>query len=468
MFPSSINNRLWLSYLLILIFVLLIAFVGIAVAFRNSPMLYRQEFYRISLVNGFLRERLAFVGSEGWDAIIRLFLEDVQIFNVDIAIVDGRGKLGYATASDVFYDLPWLRDISSIIRNERLDQIFQFKTSSNNWFYQVSRINQNYYLVTSTLRPTISISSVFQDELMKPLIQAGAIAFVLSFILAWFIARWITQPLHNIATSANQIADGNYLKVPIVGPLEVRQLATAINDMVTKVQDSIQSQKDFVANVSHEFKTPLTSIRGFSQAIYDGAIIERADEKRAAEIILGESERLNDLVNDLLILAKLDAGMVPMDKTLVDLNQLIENITERLKFQIDAAKIKLETDLQEPMSAFLDAERISQVLYNLIENAIKYSTQGKIVKISTCDKDGFLEISVTDSGPGIPEADQARIFERFYQIDESREGGQRRGVGLGLSIAYQIVAAHNGSLKVQSEPGYGSTFMVKLPKVHEQ
>ncbi len=153
--------------------------------------------------------------------------------------------------------------------------------------------------------------------------------------------------------------------------------------MATKVQDSMQSQKDFVANVSHEFKTPLTSIQGFAQALYDGAIDKTNDRKRAAEIILGETERLNILVNDLLTLAKLDAGTIVMAKSPVDLNQLIRNILEKFQFQINSADINVVKKLSDPMVVSMDAEKISQVINNLVDNAIKFSPQGGEISIFT-------------------------------------------------------------------------------------
>jgi signal transduction histidine kinase len=468
MFSSSINNRLWLTYLVIVLFVILIAFSGIVVAFRDSPMLYRQVFYRISLVNGFLRERLALVPDTEWESFIGLFLNEVKVTDVNVAILDNRGDVAYSSGTNDIASFPGLNNPSGIIE-QSVDRIILYKDKNRKtWFYQVSEINTNYFLVTSVLRPEISISSVFQDELMTPLIRAGIIALILAFILGWFIARWITRPLQKISISAGLIGEGNYVKVPIEGPLEVRQLGKVINDMVIRVQESIQSQKDFVANVSHEFKTPLTSIQGFAQALYDGAIDKKSDKKRAAEIILDETERLNFLVNDLLTLAKLDAGTIIMEKEPADVNQLIRNILEKFQFQITSAGINVDKKLTEPMIVPMDAERISQVLNNLIDNAIKFSPKGRIITISTNKEGNDAVFSITDSGPGIAEKDQKRIFERFYQTDKSRKGGQGRGVGLGLSIAKQIVIAHKGSISVKGGLGRGSTFMVKLPLDHGQ
>jgi signal transduction histidine kinase len=294
------------------------------------------------------------------------------------------------------------------------------------------------------------------------------IALIISFIIGWVIAQWITLPLEKISAAAGQIADGNYVTVPIEGPSEVRQLASTMNDMVMKVEDSMQSQQDFVANVSHEFKTPLTSIRGFAQALSDDAISIKKERKKAADIILGETERLNHLVNDLLLLARLDAGTMEIDKSKTDLNQLIKNTLERFQYQISNKHLSVKSETTDKLEIWMDGEKISQVLNNLIDNAIKFSTEGSDFEISSTQEGGWAWIKIRDSGPGISVKDQKRIFERFFQVDESRRGGPGRGVGLGLAIAKQIVQAHGGDIEVKSKAGEGSTFMVKLPLTHDR
>lgn len=463
MSSSSISNRLWLTYLLIVIFVLLIAFAGIVVAFRKSPLLYRQVFYRISLVNSFLKERLAFVLDTEWAPFIRLFLDEVKILDVRIAILDNQGAVLFLSEGTKIDELPIISNPEKLTERSK-DRILTYQDlQKKDWFYQISQIDNHYYLLTAEIRPDISIGGLFQDELMQPLFRAGVFALIISFVLGWFIARWITRPLEKISISAEKIADGNYVTVPVEGPSEVQQLAQVINDMVTKVQDSMHSQQDFVANVSHEFKTPLTSIQGFAQALYDEAITAKSERKKAANIILEESERLNHLVNDLLLLAKLDAGTMSIDKSRMDLNQLIRNTLEKFQFQINSSKIKLNADLNGELLVKIDGEKIGQVLNNLMDNAIKFSPSGAEILISTWKEKDWVGFNISDSGPGISTDDQKRIFERFFQIDKSRKGGPGRGVGLGLSIAYQIIMAHGGKIKVESQLGSGSTFMVKLP-----
>jgi signal transduction histidine kinase len=459
---SSISNRLWLTYLVIVVLVLMVAFAGIVIAFQRSPILYRQVFYRISLVNGFLTERLTLVYPGEWKPFIRLFLNEVNITDVNVAILDRNGVFILTSEGTEQSDLPTVAN-PDVFSEKSRDKILTHRDHAKRyWFYQVSRIDNDHYLLTAAQRPDTSISVLLQDELMKPLFRAGIIALVISFFTGWLIARWITRPLEKISAAAGQIAGGKYVAVPIEGPEEVRQLAGSFNEMIGKVEDSLQSQKDFVANVSHEFKTPLTSIQGFAQAISDDVITGKRETKKAAGIIQNETARLNQLVNDLLLLARLDAGTMAIQKSDADISQIAENTLERLKFLIQGKKLKVKKAL-ESLVIYADSEKISQVITNLLDNAIKFSPEGtEIGLLLRQDKDKAV-IEISDSGPGITMADQKRIFERFFQVDKSRKGGLGRGVGLGLAIARQIVLAHDGDIKVISQPGEGSTFLVMLP-----
>jgi signal transduction histidine kinase len=465
---SSISNRLWLTYLFIILLVLIIAFAGIVVAFQRSPILYRQVFYRISLVNGFLTERLTLVYRGEWEPFIQLFLNEVKISDIKIAVLNTQGEIVLLARGTELEDIPELSNPASVVEKSH-ERILTYRDENKKyWFYQISRIDENHFLLTLSERPEIAITVLFQDELLRPLFRAGMIALVFSFIIGWFIARWITLPLEKITTTTKQIAEGNYVTVPLEGPSEVRQLASTMNDMVLKVENSIQSQNDFVANVSHEFKTPLTSIQGFAQALSEDAINTKKERKKAADIILGETQRLNRLVNDLLLLARLDAGTMGIEKTKTDLSLLINNTLERFQFQIRNKNLSVKKEVSDTLEISLDGEKISQVLNNLIDNAIKFSPDGSEFGVSTTRGDGWALIKIRDSGPGISKKDQKRIFERFFQIDESRKGGPGRGSGLGLAIARQIVQAHGGDIEVNSQPGEGSTFMVKLPLTYDR
>lgn len=460
----SINTRLWLTYSLLIFLILIVALAGILFAFEKSPLLYRQIFLRIDLVSNLLSGRLSLALETNWNPTIQSFFVEAEVLDVQVAILDGDGNVVLIGNEDKNFH-PQSIDNPADLSKESLEHILVYQDENrNDWFYQVRQINQDYYLLATATRPDIPLSAILQDELVKPMIRTGFYALIVAFFLSWFIAKWITRPLKMISESAQNIAVGKYEAVPIEGPLEVQQLSMVINDMSQKVENSLQSQREFVANVSHEFKTPLTSIQGFSQAIQDGTVHTKKDITHAASVIINETDRLNLLVNDLLMLAKLDAGTMIMTKVDIDLNDILQNVIDHFFFELEKSGINLRTGFS-PQTIHLKADgtRLAQVFTNLLDNAIKFSNPGSDVEVSTEIEDSFAFVTIKDNGIGISERSLKRIFERFFQVEKSRSRGKGYSVGLGLAIANQIVKAHGGEILVQSKVGVGSTFMVKLP-----
>jgi signal transduction histidine kinase len=278
------------------------------------------------------------------------------------------------------------------------------------------------------------------------------------------MSRWVSAPLSRISQEAQQVVAGEAHPIPLEGPREVRHLARAFNEMTAQVQQSQQSQRDFVANVSHELKTPLTSIQGFAQAILDGTVRSPEELANAAGVIDSEAGRMHRLVLDLLALARMDAGTAAFVMAPVDMNALLEAVGRKFAPLAEAAGIDLRVEPGVLTNRVVgDADRLMQVLSNLVDNAIKFTPEGGLVTLSSEEGENWIRIHIVDSGTGIADADQQRIFERFYQVDKARPGGTGRGVGLGLAISRQIMLAHAGDITLTSEPGEGSHFVVKLP-----
>jgi len=464
---SSINNRLWLTYVLLIGFVLAAAFAGIVVAFRNSPLLYWKEFVRLNYVTDSLANRLNYYSESKWSGSIKSFLGERELPDVRVIIVDDVGYPTVDSGGSQKAEFPRIKPSEAFVRSEGNIRVFRDQ-GTQYWFYQIRPINDSYFLIAAVPRPSIQIRTIFQDELLKPLFRVGLIALAFAFLISWFIARWITRPLKNISNSAKQLALGDFPPITLEGPSEVQQLASVINEMDMKVRKSLQSQKEFAANVSHEFKTPLTSIRGFAQAIIDGAVETETDKQHAAQIIIDETGRLDFLVNDLLMLARLDAGTMILKKSKLEVNQVIENVLEKFKFRIGKKSITIKKKYDEQSLVYIDGERMAQVFTNLLDNAIKFTQVGGQIEITSQIEKGFVRVSIMDTGIGIAKEDVGRIFNRFYQVDKSRYRGNDKGVGLGLSIARQIVLAHEGEITVTSGLGKGSCFMVKIPLAHEK
>jgi signal transduction histidine kinase len=266
-----------------------------------------------------------------------------------------------------------------------------------------------------------------------------------------------------MAGVAQGIAHGNYAQVaPETGPDEVRALAESLNSMARQVQATQQGQRDFLANVSHELRTPLTSIQGFAQAISEGAADSPAAVERSATIIQGEAERMQRLVENLLALARLEANLNQLERSPIApvplLNALVEKFAPMAATKTITLNAMLPPDLPDVLG---DGDQLAQVFTNLLDNALKHTPTGGRVTIGATVTGSEVVITVSDTGPGIPVADQARIFERFYQVDKSR--ARSGGVGLGLAISKEIIQAHGGRIGVGSAPNGGAVFTVWLP-----
>jgi signal transduction histidine kinase len=291
------------------------------------------------------------------------------------------------------------------------------------------------------------------------LLQSCVIGLVVAILMAVLISRTIAKPLQATSDAASAVAEGDYnQRVPVQGPPEVRSVAEAFNRMSAEVRNAQQSQQDFMANVSHDLKTPLTSIQGYSQAIMDGAA---KDPGAAAEIIHDEAGRLTRMVEELTDLARIQAGQFSLHLTAIDLGQMAKSVAQKLAVMADKKRITLEVDAPSMPPIAGDGDRLVQVMNNLIGNAIKYTRDGGSVRVITRADVRGVQLAVEDTGVGIAEDDLPRIFERFYQVDKAR--GPKRGTGLGLAITYEIVQAHGGRIVVQSKRGQGTRFTVWLP-----
>ncbi len=337
--------------------------------------------------------------------------------------------------------------------------------------------NQNVYVALSAIERPVGTAL---EEITPSLLVAGAITLVISVLMALFIARSIAGPITQLTRATQAFSQGQYdLRVTSTGHDEIGRLATSFNTMAARVQRSRQREKDFVANVSHELKTPLTSIQGFSQAILDGAVQDLEGAQRAAQTIYDETARMSRLVGDLLTLARFESGETPLEKETLDLAQVLPTWLDRFQAKSLSLGQTLVTDIHPMPSISADPGRLEQVISNLVENALKYNCAGGTVTLSARAEPvavaksihrmhrkppqahiQWVCIAITDNGVGIPAEDLPRVFNRFYRGDKARVAG---GTGLGLSIAQEIIAAHGGQISVVSSLGKGSTFTIRLP-----
>ena len=312
----------------------------------------------------------------------------------------------------------------------------------------------------------LDISAVMRDLRVRWLV-ATAIALGLSGVVGLLLSGAISQPLRRLTMAAGSVAEGELdLQVPVGAEDELGRLSQAFNTMVARLRAARQMQVDFVANVSHELRTPLTAIKGLVETLRDGAVDDGEVRDRFLETVEVETDRLIRLVNDLLILSRVDSEALNLQREPADLGALVAVTVERLASWASEQDITIEVDAGADLPLVLvDLDRVEQVLVNLLDNAVKFSRPGGSVTVSVAETLGpMVQVRMEDQGVGIPAEALPHIGERFYRADRARSRAEG-GSGLGLAIARALVEAHGGSLSVDSKVGQGTTVSFTLPSV---
>lgn len=312
-----------------------------------------------------------------------------------------------------------------------------------------------------------SPASNIEDQcraVMIPVYITLCVIFLLSFIFLLGVHFMVYRPVKQISEAAKQYALGNLdYEIPVTTHDEVGYLSASLNYMAAQLKDMDDYQKKIVANVSHDFRSPLTSIKGYVEAMADGTIPPELYGKYLG-IILFETERLTDLTRDLLTLNEFDTKELLLDKTEFDIQEVIKNTAASFEAVCTPKHISIELLLMPgTILVYADTRKIQQVLYNLIDNAIKFSENESTVTIEVTVKGDKAFISVKDHGIGIPRKEQNKIWERFYKSDLSR-GKDKKGTGLGLSIVKEVIQAHDEHINVISTEGVGTEFIFSLTR----
>lgn len=301
--------------------------------------------------------------------------------------------------------------------------------------------------------------------IMIPVYITLGVIFLLSFIFLLGFQFFVYRPLRKISEAARQYAMGNLdYEIPVYTHDEMGYLSASLNYMAAQLKDMDDYQKKIVANVSHDFRSPLTSIKGYVEAMSDGTIPPELYGKYL-NIILFETERLTDLTGDLLTLNEFDTKELMLNKTEFDIQEVIKETAESFEAVCTPKHISVELLLMPgSVIVYADKRKIQQVLYNLIDNAIKFSENESSITIEVSLKNEKAFISVKDNGIGIPRKDLNKIWERFYKSDLSR-GKDKKGTGLGLSIVKEIIQVHGEHINVVSTEGVGTEFIFSLSRV---
>jgi len=311
-------------------------------------------------------------------------------------------------------------------------------------------------------RPRSSVTAAAAGQLTPLLLVTGVAALLVAMLLVVLVGRSLTRPLTQLAAAAEDIADGNYSRrVGIRGDDEIGMLGTAFDRMAEAVERARKVQRDFLANLSHELKTPLTSLIGFSQALVDGSLKTVAERARAATIVHEESERVLRMAQELLDLARVEAGSIGLLIAPVDLGGQLQQELEILRPRADERSLTLTLDVPPDMPPVAaDPERLHQVLDNLLDNAVKYAPSGSAVTAVARVVGGSIEIVISNP-VGDHRPDPERMFDRFYRADPSRSAAG--GVGLGLAISREMATAMKGRLWADFDSADNLQIHLSLP-----
>ncbi len=296
------------------------------------------------------------------------------------------------------------------------------------------------------------------QTLIERLAIAGIGGILVAGALSWYLSRRITKPVEALAAAADEIAEGHYdVEVPeVTSRDEIGHLSARFGQMAHRLQEAEELERNFLMTVSHELRTPLTAIRGHVEALREGVADDEASRAESLGVIANEAARLERLVGDVLDLAKLDTRRFTLRREEVDMERLLERAYKAFAEEARRRDIDYQQEIAARPVIIADGDRVLQIISNLLANAFRWTPDGGRVELALDQENGNVSVAVQDTGPGIPEDEQERIFRPFW----SRDGG---GTGLGLAIARELAGAHGGHIVLDSEPGRGTCFKLVLP-----
>lgn len=326
-----------------------------------------------------------------------------------------------------------------------------------------------YYLfIEAPVEPIDSTVSIIREQLMYITI----ILFELAFIATVLISRRISRPIEKLTETAQKFGEGDFeVEFSAEGYKEIEELAVVLDDARDEVKKVTDLRKDLIANISHDLRTPLTMVKAYGEMIRDLSGDDPVKREKHCQIIIDEADRLSNLVNSILELSKLESSNMELNKSDYSIHEQIEDVLKRYTLLIEENGYDIGFEPDDDRNITADYEKISQVLYNFINNAINYSGEEKHIRIKQINRPGIVRIEVTDNGQGIPKDKLSQVFDRYYRGGKVKR--ETVGTGLGLSICKEILKLHEFAFGVMSEEGNGSTFWFEaretpLPKMNKK
>ncbi|MFZ5632638.1 MAG: ATP-binding protein [Bacillota bacterium] len=482
-FRKSIVARLWL---VMVVLVLIITWItGLVQSDMIRKIYYRQQIDHIS------RQGRDIAGAVSAGGDIR---EKIRLLsgmtNTNIMLVDRQGfieechgmGMNISAAGTTSQRISVLGHHGDLITGEDLRKVMAGETVFNTGMNRIIDAEVMAVAVPVETRGVttgaVVVSHSMSDiegqvsDFQRVILNVGIGGIILATLLSLFFSRSLSGPLIQMNSVALGLAGGDFSrKVEVKSEDEIGALAAALNSLSGQLQEKIaalerldQTRKDFVAGISHELRTPLTIIQGYAEALQDNVADSEEERRECVDGIVEEAGRMKRLVSDLLDLRRIEAGQERVELREFDAAPVLERSVDKMRPLAERKGIDLYLDMAgdlPPVRA--NPDRLEQVMINLIGNAIRYTPRGGKVVVGAKGAGGFVRVSVTDSGPGIPPAEQDLIWEKFYKVDKSRARSDGGGTGLGLAIVKRLVEKMGGSVGVESLPGEGTTFSFTLP-----
>ncbi len=402
-------------------------------------------------------------GSENTEDSYLLLTQLAEYLNASIWIMDSNGLIVYDSGNTL---AGWENSAF-----DPTDTTTSYRTGNFYGTFSQKMLTVSYPITANfrtwgyvLLHVPLSTIATVSDGMLIPLYLTFVIIFAFSLVILMIFRVHVARPLKTITAAANEYAAGNlHHELSLPTEDEMGYLANTLNFMAHELSNSEEYQRKFIANVSHDFRSPLTSIKGYLEAIIDGTIPHENQEKYL-KIVIAETERLAGLTQSMLSLNSLDRNRLNLTKEDFDLNAVIKATCATFEGVCDKKDISFDLTFSHSfVPVYADRGKIQQVIYNLVDNAIKFSPNDSLISIEVYERHEKIFFSIKDQGVGIPKENIKKIWTRFYKSDESR-GKDKKGTGLGLAIVKEIIQAHGETIDVISTEGVGTEFIFRLPK----
>ena len=454
---NKLKNKIWI-YLIIFTGVILVGLWFFQFIFRNT-------YYEVSI-----KHKLDDAATELLDSKNELpSVIDKVAYNNDICIevVDRNASLLYS--SNYYYkgcleegNRSYILYKNHFISSGSLKKTYLVKNTKSNTNTLIKAVKKDhlYIFLNASLEPISATTTILNGQFRYVII----IILILSIFVSYFLSVKISKPILKINKSVKEMAKGNYqADFDYDGNIEeIKELSTDLENAAKELDKTESLRREFLANVSHDLKTPLTMIKAYAEMVRDVTYNDEGERNRDLNIIIEETDRLNFLVNDILELSKLQANTIKLEYETFDLDLLIKNVIHRYDILVTKGNYDIVYEGIEEIFITADKKRVEQILYNLINNAIQYTGDDKKVMIIMKKREEKIRIEVIDTGKGIDKKELPNIWNKYYKIDKSHKRETTVGSGIGLSIVKSACENHGFSYGVESKKGKGSTFWVEI------